>query len=56
MIDGLILGAELAAFALLLWNVRKLDGTRPSRSLGLFDMKNPEEADEEPGKPKVPHA
>jgi hypothetical protein len=43
MAEGLILMAELAAFGLLLWNVRKLDGKSPKKSLGIFDMKASDE-------------
>lgn len=39
MIEGFILLAEMAAFGLVLWYARQLDGKRPSNSLGLFDMK-----------------
>lgn len=39
MIEGLILMAELVAFGLLLWYVRKLDGKSPNMGLGIFDMK-----------------
>jgi hypothetical protein len=56
MIEGLILACELVVFALLLWNVRQLDGRPPSRSLGLFDMSEPKKANGETSKPKVPHA
>lgn len=59
MIEGLILLAELVAFGLVLWYARRLDSKPPASSLGLFDMKPPDEVvstnNKQRGRPN-PHA